>query len=194
MDTNSQVWVESHDNNHLLSVTHSVTYIANILDTGANITCSASQACVYLNFNQIHLRHVHELFFLKNLQTLWWILFFKVLKPDLHVSVSRGHVSTNQPLVIVQQKSVGLVILSSTALRNSKETDMVDKVKSSLHWIFEDWLIVFCPRLGLRAWSSWACWRWSWSWWWWQCWDWGGDVERVKFTDLFTVAQAGIGL
>ena len=47
MDTNSQVWVESHDNNHLLSVTHSVTYIANILDTGANITCSASQVCVY---------------------------------------------------------------------------------------------------------------------------------------------------
>ena len=99
MSDMSQLWVESHEDSHLISASQSVTYTARVRDTGANISCSVSRE------NQ-----------------------------DLCSGTTKSSKCNvvNQALkVMTQQKSVSLQILSTTALKNSRNgrnNPLVDKV------------------------------------------------------------------
>ena len=84
LQTGGQVWVETAETGHLLSLTQTLTYTAALGDAGANITCAVSQ-----------------------------------------VLESEGGVTR----LNIQQRSLTLQILASTALRNSGDTALVNKVR-----------------------------------------------------------------
>ena len=97
----SQVWVENSGDSHLVSVTQTIIYTASTRDTGFNISCIATQILDTGHYRSAQVPAAGS---------------------------AHGQVPGQTLLAMVQQRSVTLQVLSATALRNSGNTALVDKV------------------------------------------------------------------